>query len=161
MRWETEVRRGQSVVRAGSRLEAGPPDLLLYSVFALYTGVVKVFFFKFIYLFWEREHEWAQAGEGQKEGDGIPSRLCAISTEPDVGLEPTNCEIMTWAKIKCQTRHRLSLPDAPGVVKFMLQLNWAMGAQILGPTLLWVSVKVHLGEINIWISRLSKADRSP
>ena len=25
------------------------------------------------------------------------SRLWAISTEPDAGLELTNCEIMTWA----------------------------------------------------------------
>ena len=25
----------------------------------------------------------------------IRSRLQAVSTEPDVGLEPTNCEIMT------------------------------------------------------------------
>ena len=23
------------------------------------------------------------------------SRLCTVSTEPNVGLEPTNCEIMT------------------------------------------------------------------
>ena len=39
-----------------------------------------------------------QAGEGQKEGDtesGAGSRLLAVGTEPDVGLELTSSEIMT------------------------------------------------------------------
>ena len=40
----------------------------------------------------EREREKAET-EGETER--IPSRLRAVSTEPDVGLEPTNCEIMT------------------------------------------------------------------
>ena len=36
-------------------------------------------------------------GEGQKETETerIPSRLCAVSAEPNAGLEPTNHEIMT------------------------------------------------------------------
>ena len=37
-------------------------------------------------------------GEGQREGDTeseAGSRLWAISTEPDAGLEPMNHEIMT------------------------------------------------------------------
>ena len=37
-------------------------------------------------------------GGAEREGDtesGTGSRLRAVSTEPDVGLEPTNCEIMT------------------------------------------------------------------
>ena len=29
----------------------------------------------------------------------IPSRLCTVSTEPNAGLEPTNRDIMTWAKV--------------------------------------------------------------
>ena len=43
----------------------------------------------------ERTH--AQVGEGQREGgrERIPSRLCVISSEPVVGLELTNHEIMT------------------------------------------------------------------
>ena len=48
--------------------------------------------------FRERERERAQAGEEQKEGDTdseIGSRLRAVSTEPDTGLELTNHEIMT------------------------------------------------------------------
>ena len=34
-----------------------------------------------------------RAGEGQRER--IPSRLLTASAEPNVGLDPTNCEIMT------------------------------------------------------------------
>ena len=41
----------------------------------------------------EREHEGA--GGKERGRDRIPSRLCAVSSEPDMGLEPTNCEIMT------------------------------------------------------------------
>ena len=45
----------------------------------------------------ERERERVQAGEGQgeRERERIPSRLCTVSTEPDVGLDPTNQEIVT------------------------------------------------------------------
>ena len=45
----------------------------------------------------ERETERARAGEGQREGDPesqAGSRLRAVSTEPDAGLELTNREIM-------------------------------------------------------------------
>ena len=46
----------------------------------------------------EREHksECVQAGgEGQRErGERIPSRLRAVSMEPDKGLNPKNREIM-------------------------------------------------------------------
>ena len=37
-------------------------------------------------------------GGAEREGDTeseAGSRLCAVSTEPDTGLEPTNYEIMT------------------------------------------------------------------
>ena len=58
------------------------------------------FFFSFIY-FWETEteHKW---GEGQREKETeskAGSRLWAVSTEPNVGLELTNHEIMTWAEV--------------------------------------------------------------
>ena len=33
-----------------------------------------------------------------REGERIPSRLCTVSAKPNVGLEPTNCEIMTGAE---------------------------------------------------------------
>ena len=52
--------------------------------------------FNFIY-FLERETESEQAGKRQREREGgrIPSRLCTVSAEPDMGLELTNHEIMT------------------------------------------------------------------
>ena len=41
-------------------------------------------------------------GGAEREGDTeseADSRLWAISTEPDAGLELTDCEIMTWAEV--------------------------------------------------------------
>ena len=35
------------------------------------------------------------ASVGKRERERIPSRLHTVSTEPDAGLEFTNCEIMT------------------------------------------------------------------
>ena len=47
----------------------------------------------------EKEHR-----KGTERGrQRIPGRLCIVITEPDVGLELTNSEIMTRAKIKSQT----------------------------------------------------------
>ena len=46
----------------------------------------------FIY-FQEREH--ARVGAGREREGYRGSELCADSREPDVGLEFTNCEIMT------------------------------------------------------------------
>ena len=52
-------------------------------------------------------------GRGRQRGERIPSRLYAVSTEPDVGLDPTNYEIMIWVKIKSGTLNLLSHPGAP------------------------------------------------
>ena len=54
------------------------------------------FIYNFIY-FWDRERAWA--GEGPRGRHRIQSRLWGVSIEPDVGLEPTDCEIMTWAEV--------------------------------------------------------------
>ena len=47
----------------------------------------------------QRERDGVLSGGGtEREGDTEPeagSRLLAVSTEPDAGIEPTNCEIMT------------------------------------------------------------------
>ena len=51
----------------------------------------------FIYLL-TYERQSSSRGGAETEGDTesqAGSRLRAVSTEPDVGLEPTNCEIMT------------------------------------------------------------------
>ena len=46
-----------------------------------------------INLFGERGGEGQRKGERERER--IPSRLCTVSTEPDLGLELMNREIMT------------------------------------------------------------------
>ena len=51
-------------------------------------------FFK-VYLFILRETEGTSRGEAERWRQRIPSRLCIVSTELDVGLELTNHEIMT------------------------------------------------------------------
>ena len=54
----------------------------------------------FIY-FWETDRAWEGEGQREREVDTeseAGSRLWAVSTEPDAGLELTNREIMTWAK---------------------------------------------------------------
>ena len=55
----------------------------------------------------ERERETDRQNtsrEGvEKEGDTeseAGSRLQTVSTEPDVGLKLTNCEITTWAEVR-------------------------------------------------------------
>ena len=61
--------------------------------------------FMFVY-FW--------GGEGQREWDTefeASSRLPVISTEPDVELELTNCEITTWAKVGCLTDSATQAPQ--------------------------------------------------
>ena len=53
--------------------------------------------------FWEKEREHKQGRGREREGDTESEagpRLWAVSTEPHVGLELTNCEIMTWAKVR-------------------------------------------------------------
>ena len=57
--------------------------------------------------FWERQRQNASGLEAEREGSEAESeagsRLWAASTESNVGLELTNREIITWAKIKSQT----------------------------------------------------------
>ena len=75
-----------------------------------------------MFIYFERERESAQMGEGQreKERQRIPSRFCAVSTEPDVGLEPTNHEITTWIETKSWTLNQLSHPGTPRHIFFKL-----------------------------------------
>ena len=54
----------------------------------------------------KKEMELEQGKGKEREGDiesKSGSRLWAVSTETDVGLEPMNHEIMTWAKVGCLT----------------------------------------------------------
>ena len=54
-------------------------------------SIVQLFFFKFIYSFLrETETVWCEQGRGrERRRERIPSRLCTISTEPDMGPKPT------------------------------------------------------------------------
>ena len=56
-------------------------------------------FLKFIH-FWEREPKQGRGREreGGKESEA-GSKLWAVSTEPDVGLELESHEIVTWANV--------------------------------------------------------------
>ena len=62
----------------------------------------------FIY-FWQREREREtehEQGGTEREGDTeseTGSRIWAVSTEPDAGLELTDREIMTWAEVSRST----------------------------------------------------------
>ena len=70
------------------------------------------FFSTFIY-FWDRERESMNGGGAEREGDTeseAGSRLWAVSTQPDTGLEPTNSEIMTWAEVGCSTDWATQVP---------------------------------------------------
>ena len=52
-------------------------------------------------------------GGAEREGDiehEAGSRLWAISTEPDAGLELTSREIMTWAEVGCLTNWATQVP---------------------------------------------------
>ena len=64
-------------------LDIGPPPL--------------PFFFFNIYLFILKERECVSRGRAEREGERerIPNRLRAVSAELDLGLDPTNNEIMT------------------------------------------------------------------
>ena len=50
----------------------------------------------------EREKQSMSGGGAEREGDTEPeagSGLWAVGTEPEMGLEPTDREIMTWAEV--------------------------------------------------------------
>ena len=94
---------------------------ILYSVrfsFSFNFLFLKIFLSLFTY-FWERERERARVRRGGAEREGgqerIPSRLCAVSVQPDMGLYLMSHEIMTWAETKSWTLIGLSHPDAPSV----------------------------------------------
>ena len=54
------------------------------------------FLFVLFLIYFERERESAYKRVGaEREGDRIPSRLHTVRSEPDMGLDPTNCAITT------------------------------------------------------------------
>ena len=85
----------------------------------------------FIYLFWQRESTSRGGAERERlrESETIPSRLCAPSTEADTGLEPTNGEIITWAKIKSWTLNQIK----SGTPFFKVICMPSMGLELTTP----------------------------
>ena len=62
---------------------------------------ISQFLFKCFYLFLRQRQSMSRGG-AEREGDTeseTGSRLWAVSTEPDAGLELTDREIMTWAEV--------------------------------------------------------------
>ena len=75
--------------------------------------LVWIWFYFLMFYFWETERQNMSRGGAEREGDSrIQSRLWAVSTEPNVGLELTNREIMTWSEVGSQMLNRLSHPGA-------------------------------------------------
>ena len=73
----------------------------------------------FIY-FWDRERQSMNGGGAEREGDTEPeagSRLRAISPEPDLGLELTGREIMTWAEVRRLTDWATQAPWLANLLK--------------------------------------------
>ena len=52
-------------------------------------------FFKVYLCILRRETEHMSGGWTERVEERIPSRLHSVSAEPNMGLEPMNCEIMT------------------------------------------------------------------
>ena len=71
-------------------------------------------FLMFICLFiWERQRQNESGLGAEREEDTeseAGSRLRAVSTETDVGLEPTSWEIMTWAEVGRSTSWATQVP---------------------------------------------------
>ena len=59
--------------------------------------VSALFFFLSLFIYFEEagERKREERDRDKERIERIPSRLCTVSTEPDVGLEPMNHEIMT------------------------------------------------------------------
>ena len=61
----------------------------------------------------ERETKSKQGADRVRGRERIPSRSHPVSMEPDAGLKPMNCEMVTRAETKSQMLNRLSPPGAP------------------------------------------------
>ena len=61
--------------------------------------------------FWETERDGVGEGHREEETESeAVSRLWALSTEPDAGLELMNHEIMTWVEVGCLTDSATQVP---------------------------------------------------
>ena len=80
-----------------------------------YMMFKKIFFNIYLFL---RESEHTSGRGAEREGDTesrAGSWLWAVSTEPNAGLKPMSCKIMTWAEVGL---NQLSHPRAPAIQYF-------------------------------------------
>ena len=82
--------------------------------YLLWSKMASVFLFVcfnvFIY-FWVRDRAQTGGAERQRDTESqAGSGLWAVSTEPDVGPEPTNHEIMTWTEVGHLTNWGTQVP---------------------------------------------------
>ena len=97
-----------------------------------------------------------RAEEGQRERgrERIPGRLCAVSAEPNAGLELMNCEIMTWAETKSQMLNRLSHPGTPRIIfnrsmKMVLGTGWNVSVHLIHETVV-ISIRTNPRPLFVW-----------
>ena len=93
-------------------------------------------FFLNVYLFLkEQEKQSMSLGGAERGGDPESeggSRLWAVSTEPDTGLELRSYEIMTWAEVRCSTNWATQAPL--GKISYRTQcLNWVFKYKQISP----------------------------
>ena len=72
--------------------------VFIFFIFKLFLN------YYFLMSIFERERESTSRGGAERQGDTASKagfRLWTVITEPDAGLEPTNCEIMTWTEVGC------------------------------------------------------------
>ena len=70
-------------------------------------------------------------GVTERKGDKIPSRLLTVSTELDLGLKPTNLEIMALMEIRSQKLNRLSHLGAPRVLFYVSNLYLLISKSVI------------------------------
>ena len=79
--------------------------------FCSFLFLKKIFFNVYLFLRERERGKWGR--DTEREGDPeseAGSRLRAVSTEPDVGLELMNHEIMTWAEVRRSTNWATQVP---------------------------------------------------
>ena len=92
----------------------------LHSMFIFFN-----LFFEFIYSCWER-HRQRRVGNGQRERgrQRIPGRLCAVSAEPNAGLEPRKT-VRSWPERKPRVR-RLTDWATQAPLRSVLKKLWIL-----------------------------------
>ena len=78
-----------------------------------WTSVIKLFSLIKNIFFWVRVHKQGRGRERERERERESQADSTLSVQSPVwGLNPRNCEVMTWAKTKSRRLNRLSHPGA-------------------------------------------------